>query len=106
MAKLLDSGMKKAVWEQIRLKGADPLTEKEIEQLVILLRSEAMIKALAQVYNSVRAIPVVISKLNLASPDGTHRAIILQGEMEGFTDAIDSLLSLITVEEDEEEANE
>jgi hypothetical protein len=102
MAKLLSKDQKESLWEQVRLKGADLLTDKEVEQLVIMLRSEAFVKALAQVYNRVRYIPINAIRQNLATPEGIQKVMHAQGEVLGFTGAIEAILDLITVQDEDE----
>jgi hypothetical protein len=83
---LMTEEMKQRVWEQIQLKSAEPFTDKEVENLVVMIRSAG--------------------DIDLDAGGGVATPIKLQGRRQGIIFAIEGLLSLATTDEEGEGGEE
>jgi hypothetical protein len=103
---LMTEEMKQRVWEQIQLKSAEPFTDKEVENLVVMIRSAALVKAMGALWAQAETIPRSLCDIDLDAGGGVATAIKLQGRRQGIIFAIEGLLSLATTDEEGEGGEE
>ncbi len=98
----LTEEQKQRIWEQIASLGIQPFEGKEEEQLSVMVRSKAMLKAFGTVYSSAQSASTAISSLDFGLDRSRVDAARLQGRMEGMIQAVELVLELVTAEEEQE----
>ena len=100
MQGLLNEEQKAGLWIKIHQAQFAQMSEKDLEVLAGILRTEPMVKALGQIYAGCNSLPAQFVGLDLMDDEDRGKGIKLQGLIQGGVDFIDGLLSLVTLPEE------